>query len=136
MPNISVYGPLTHEKNKAFHRFCCILYEISCVIKTYWGQSWCRVQRVTDCKHDRLWLRSPLHEMIYLFKLIFSFLRRKTRRWVPTHNTQCLQNSENGKQSVLTLNFLRLPRCVRDTAWSWCFFLSKISGKWKFIDIL
>ena len=32
-------------------------------------------------------------------------------------NTQCLQNSaESGERSVLTLGFLCLPYCVRDTA--------------------
>ena len=47
---------------------------------------------------------------------------------------QWLQNSaKNGERSVLTLSYLCLPCCVRDTAWSWLYFfpyktVSFISG--------
>ena len=37
-----------------------------------WDQSWCR--REYDCKRDWLWIRSPLEEVKYLCKFIFSFL--------------------------------------------------------------
>ena len=65
-----------------------------------------------------LWVRSPLEEMKYLFKYIFSFLRsgvkKKARRQVLPLNTQCLRNSaENGERKVLTLGYLTC--CVRHT---------------------
>ena len=79
-----------------------------------------------DCNHDWLWVRSPLEEIKYLFKFIFSYLRSgveaKVRRRVPLINMQYLQNSaENGERSVLELNSLCLPCCVHDIASS-CFF--------------
>ena len=56
---------------------------------------------------------------IYIF-IPLLWCRGKARRWVPPHNTQCLQNSaECGERSVLTLDSPCLPCCVRDTAWSW-----------------
>ena len=39
-----------------------------------WGQSWRRGTKC-DCKTDWLWVWSPLEEMKYLLKFIFSFLR-------------------------------------------------------------
>ena len=35
----------------------------------------CGVGTQSDCKTDCLWIRSPLEEMKYLFKFIFSFCR-------------------------------------------------------------
>ena len=74
-----------------------------------------------DCKTDWLW--ALVKEMKYLLKFIFPFLR-SARRWVLPLNAQCLQNwAESGERSVLTIDSLCLPCCVRDTAWSWFIFL-------------
>ena len=78
------------------------------------------VQGHKVCKRDWLWVRLPLEEMKYLFKYIFSFLRSgvEAKRDVEfRHSTQCLQNSvESGERSALTLGYLCLHCCMRDTA--------------------
>ena len=67
--------------------------------------------------HSRRW-------NIYL-NLYFHFFALVSRQSLPL-NTKCLQKSaESGKRSVLTLGFLCLPCYVRDTAWSWFFFIKR-----------
>ena len=71
-----------------------------------------------DCKLTGCGFDSPLEEMnIYLFKICISISSLwcwdKGRRWVPSLNTQCLQNFvESRERSVLTLGSLRLSFCV------------------------
>ena len=88
-----------------------------------WGQSW-RSGTRCDCKTDWLWVWSPLEEMKYLLKFIFPFLRSgvEAKRGVEySHSTRNASRIRQkvGNGSVLTLGFLCLPSCVRDTAWSW-----------------
>ena len=90
-------------------------------------QSWCSGTKC-DCKRDWLSVRSPLQKVKYLFIFIFLFLRSgdeaKARRWVLALITQCLQiSAESGEWSGLTLSSLCLLCWVRDTAWSWFFFI-------------
>ena len=52
----------------------------------------------------------------------------EARRWFPLLNTQYFQNlGENLERSVLTLNSLSLPCCVRNTAWP----LKKCLENWR-----
>ena len=105
-----------------------LLFQFITIIAVYDTSRGARAQSVTvkptDCGFDpdsRRW-------NIYL-KFIFPFsslwCRGKSRRWVLPLNKRCLQNSaESGERSVLTLDSLCLPCCVRDTAWSWFFFVA------------
>ena len=55
------------------------LFLISHISNKIWGQTWCSGTKC-DCKTDWLWVRSPLEEMKYLLKFIFSFLRLVSRQ--------------------------------------------------------
>ena len=81
------------------------------------GQSWRRGTKC-DCKIDWLWVRSPFDEIKYLFTFIYSFLRSgvETKRGIEfRHSTSNASRTESGERSILTLGFLCLPCCVRDT---------------------
>ena len=69
----------------------------------------------------RLWVRSPLEEIKYVFKFIFRFLRSgvEARSGVEFRHSarNAFKNSvENLEQSVLTLGSLCMPCCVWDIA--------------------
>ena len=86
------------------------IYIIYLLQKSRWLSIW-----------DQSW-RSRGDEIFIYIYIFFSSLwyRGKARRWVPPLHTQSLQNlAESRERSVLTLGLLCLPRCVRDTAWSW-----------------
>ena len=88
-------------------------------------------------KCDWLWVRFPLAEIKYLFKLMFSFLRSgleaKAQLWVLPLNTQCLQNSaESGNKCFntkfpLTMLNHNSPSINSDTSY-YSFFLTKLSS--------
>ena len=56
------------------------------------GQSWRRGTKC-DCKVNWLWVRSPLEEMKYLYKFIFSFLRSGRRRVKSTALSSATQHA-------------------------------------------
>ena len=95
----------------------------------FWGQLW-RKGTKCDCKHDWLWIRTPLNEMKYLFKFKFSFLRSDveanrgvefclpmppefSRKWA----TECLNN-----------RFPLAHFSVRDTARRWFYLILALTA--------
>ena len=87
-------------------------------------------------------VETPLEEMKYLFTFIFSFLSSgvEAKRGVEfchsTPNASRIRQKVGNERSVLTLDSLCLPCCVRDTAWSYFFLLNaSFKKQFKYVNL-